>query len=127
MAPYAVAFGVALCTLGGWGYFGAEEAHRSVTALIPAFLGIALVILGLLAFKESLRKHVMHAAAALGLLGFLGGAGRVGMKLAKDGELEGRAAMASAAMAVLCAVFVALCVNSFLAARRARRSNNPQA
>jgi uncharacterized membrane protein len=127
MAPFAVAFGVLLCALGAWGYLGAEEEHRSVTALIPAFVGIALVLLGLLAFREAWRKHAMHAAAALGLLGFVAAGVRVGMKLARDGNLEGRAAMATTGMALLCAVFVALCVNSFIAARRARRANNPQA
>jgi hypothetical protein len=125
MAPFAVLFGALLIALGAWGYLGADEASRSGTALIPAYLGIALLLLGLIAFKENCRKHAMHAAAALGLLGFLGAAVRVGMKLAKDGNLEGRAAMATGGMAVLCAIFVGLCINSFVAARRARQQTNP--
>src|SRR5581483_1239793 len=61
--------GALLIGLGAWGYLGAEAEHRSVTALIPAFFGLALVLLGLLAFKEHLRKHVMHLAAMIGLIG----------------------------------------------------------
>jgi hypothetical protein len=120
VAGYSVLFGILLVVLGGWGYFGAAEEHRSLTALIPAFFGLALLLLGLLAFKEQLRKHAMHAAAALGLLGLIGGVVRLVMKYAKDGNLEGRAPLASGLMALACAVFVGMCVSSFLAARRAR-------
>ena len=119
MAPYTVGVGVLLVALGAWGYLGAAEEHRSGTALIPAYLGLALVLLGLLAFKDSLRKHVMHAAAALGLVGLLASGGRLAARLAGGGTLD-RAALASGGMALLCAVFVALCVNSFVQARRAR-------
>jgi len=120
VAGYSVVFGIVLVVLGGWGYFGAAEEHRSGTALIPSFIGLALVLLGLLAFKEHLRKHVMHAAAALGVLGFLGGIVRLILKYAKDGNLEGRGPLASGLMALVCAVFVGMCVNSFITARRAR-------
>ena len=120
MAGYSVVFGIVLIVLGGWGYFGAAEEHRSMTALIPAFFGLALLLLGLLAFKEHLRKHAMHAAAALGLLGCIGGIVRLVMKYSKDGNLEGRGPLASGLMALTCAVFVGMCVNSFIAARRAR-------
>ena len=120
MAGSSVLFGILLLVLGGWGYFGAAEEHRSPTALIPAYFGLALLLLGLLAFKEQLRKHTMHAAAALGLLGLIGGVVRLVMKYVKDGNLEGRAPIASGLMALICAVFVGMCVNSFIAARRAR-------
>jgi hypothetical protein len=82
MASYAVAFGALLIGLGAWGYLGAEEVHRSVTALIPAFVGLPLLLLGFLAFKEKMRKHAMHAAAAIGLLGFVAAAARLIIVLA---------------------------------------------
>ena len=44
----------------------------SVTALIPAFFGLPLVVLGFLARSESIRRHAMHAAAALALVGWAG-------------------------------------------------------
>jgi hypothetical protein len=111
----SVVFGALLTALGLWGWFGAEPEHRSVTAFIPAFLG-------LLALKESMLKHAMHAAAALGLLGFLAALGRIIQKLATGGTVEGRAGTSTVLMAVLCGVFVALCVNSFIQARRRRRA-----
>jgi hypothetical protein len=61
----------------------------------------------------------MHAAAAVGLLGFLGGAGKLIAGLAK-GNPSGLAVFSQAGMAVLCALFVVLAVRSFIAARRAR-------
>jgi hypothetical protein len=82
-----------------------------------------MVILGLCAFKESLLKHTMHAAAMLGLLGLLAGVGRVVQKLAMDGSLpSGSPGISISLLILLCGVFVGLCVNSFLAARRRRRA-----
>jgi hypothetical protein len=118
----SVVFGVLLTALGLWGWLGAEPEHRSVTALIPAFVGAPLVLLGLLALKESLLKHAMHAAAALGLLGFLAVLGRLIVKLARGGTVEDRAGTSMVLMAVLCGAFVALCVNSFIQVRRRRRA-----
>ena len=117
MAPYTVGFGILLIALGGWGYLGAAEEHRSTTALIPAFLGLALVVLGALAFLHHLRKHVMHAAAALGLIGLIGA---VGVLIAR-GSVEGTTSIISQViMAVVCGIFEALCVRSFIVARRNR-------
>jgi hypothetical protein len=126
MASFAVGFGALLIALGAWGYLGAEEPQRSFTALIPAILipailGVLLVLLGLLAFKESRRKHAMHAAAALGLIGLLAAGARLIVALNGGKTLSERGPQGLAGMAVLCGVFVALCVNSFIAARRARR------
>lgn len=45
-----------------------QRGHSAPTALIPAYVGVVFVILGVVGFKESLRKHVMHVAAALALL-----------------------------------------------------------
>ena len=122
MPIVSVVFGALLTALGLWGWFGAEPEHRSVTAFIPAFVGVPLVLLGLLALKESMLKHAMHAAAVLGLLGFLAALGRIIQKLATGGTVEGRAGTSTVLMAVLCGTFVALCVNSFIQARRRRRA-----
>jgi hypothetical protein len=85
-------------------------------------VGIPLVLLGLLALKERLLKHAMHAAAALGLLGFLAALGRIVGKLVTGGTVTGRAGISTVVMAVLCGIFVALCVNSFIQVRRRRRA-----
>ena len=121
MGPYAIGAGIILIALGGWGYLGAEKDAPSMTALIPAFFGTPLLILGVLALKEGLRKHAMHAAAAVGLIGFIAATVGLIMGYVRKGTIEGRGAMASGGMALVCAVFVGLCVNSFIQARRARR------
>ena len=67
MVPITLGFGVLLIALGMGFFFGTGSEH--VTALIPAFLGLVFLILGLLSRREKLRVHTMHAAAALALLG----------------------------------------------------------
>jgi hypothetical protein len=122
MSPVAIVFGVILIVVGVVGYVATDQV--SWTALIPAFFGVVLLPLGLLARKENLRKHAMHLAAAVGLLGFLGSvSGLVGLAtLLVGGEVERPAAAISRSiMAVTCAVFVGLCVKSFINARRARQ------
>jgi hypothetical protein len=115
MASTTIAVGLLLTALGLIGYF---LSPISVTALIPAFFGIILLVLGFLARADSMRKHAMHAAGAVGLIGFVGAI----MSLLR-GPLEARSALANVSqisMAVITAVFVALCVKSFRDARRAR-------
>ena len=113
-------YGGLLILLGVVGYFGL--GRESVTALIPAFFGVPVMVLGLLAAKESLHRHVMHGAAALGVVGLLGTVSGLvkGVRALGGAELARPEAVAvQSAMAVLSAVFVALCVRSFLQARRA--------
>ena len=120
MAKITIGLGLVLIALGIGSYLGTGRA--SVTALIPAFFGVPLLLLGLLALKESMRKHAMHIAAVMGLLGCGGTVGGL-MKLPvllTGGEVERPAAVAvQAAMAIVCFVFVLLCVWSFIKARRA--------
>jgi uncharacterized membrane protein len=97
-----------------------DPEHASWTALIPAILGGVFVVLGALAFKDNLRKHVMHLAAALGLLGFLASLGRLLPKILMGEVQFGLATVCLALMALICALFVGLCVNSFVQARRRR-------
>jgi hypothetical protein len=79
-----------------------------------------------LARNDRLRMHAMHLAALLGLVGFIVPAVRAAPKVGTlfDGTAERPAAIAVASqllMALLCAVFVGLCIKSFIDARRARR------
>ncbi len=120
MAKITIGLGLVLIVLGLGGYFGTGREH--VTALIPALFGLPLLLLGLLALNERMRKPAMHIAAVLGLLGFAGTVGGL-MKLPvllTGGELERPTAVAvQAAMAIACFVFVLLGVWSFIMARRA--------
>ena len=101
--------------LGVGGY--ALAATRSVTALIPALFGLLLLGLGVLARSDGARKHAMHAAATVALVGFAGAVFRLVSSPAGGGTL---AVSSQIAMALLTGAFVALCVKSFIDTRRAR-------
>lgn len=122
MPTTSIAFGVLLILIGAIGYiYGLMNDKASITALIPAFFGIVMAALGIAArASEGLRKHLMHAAILIALLGFILTAGRLIMKL---NELTTSAAMVSqAAMAIVCLAFVILSIRSFAAARQERDS-----
>jgi hypothetical protein len=96
----------------------------SATALIPIAFGLPLALLGLMARRRpEVRKHAMHAAAAIALLGFLGTLrGLLALPRLLGGGVVERptAVVAQSLVAVSCAVFVVLAVRSFVNARRAR-------
>jgi len=120
MPSNAIWFGRLLVLIGVIGYgYGLYGGNQSLTALIPAAFGLALMVLGHIAQgKDSLRMHLMHAAAVIGLLGFLLPAGRI---LSKINDITISAAFISqVAMSLVCLVFVIFCVRSFIAARRDR-------
>lgn len=122
LAGTTIAFGVVLIVLGVAGYLGSGGV--SVTALIPAIFGVVLAALGALARNEAMRKHAMHGAVLVGLLGFLGSArGLLQLPaLMSGGEVARPTAVAAqSVMAILMLLFVVLCVRSFIAARAARR------
>ena len=120
MAKITIGLGLVLIALGFGGYFGTDR--ESWTALIPAFLGLPLLILGCVALKEHMRRHAMHVAGVIALVGFAGTV-RGLMKLPvllTGGELARPAAVPlQAAVAILCLIFVLLCIWSFIKARRA--------
>jgi MFS family permease len=124
MPAITIGFGAVLCAIGLWGYFGAEPDKQSMTAFIPAFFGIGLIVCGLLAMKW--RAHAMHAAAAIGLVGFIAAAGRglpkLGSAISDDPTIH-RAPRLVLLMALVCLVFVATCVWSFIQARRRRKAS----
>jgi hypothetical protein len=126
----AIVFGLLLVGLGLDGYLdlvGLVKPHElhAATSLIPAYFGAALVLCGVVALQASLLKHAMHLAAMVGLIGFLAGAGMGLPKLPRllDGTAERPAAVRLQLwMGGVCLVFVLLCVNSFIQARRRRRA-----
>ncbi len=119
MANITIVVGLILIALGLGGKFG--TGTTSVTALIPAFFGLPILILGALALKDSMRKHAMHLAVMIGLIGFVGGIVNVVRVLLKGTMDEHPVSFAvTCAMIVICGIFVALCVRSFIQARKAR-------
>lgn len=116
MASTTIVFGALLALLGVGGYL--LSGATSVTALIPAFFGLPMLGLGFLARSESMRKHAMHAAAMLALIG-CGGA-VFSLMRTPAGPRSPVAAFSQAVMVLLTAAFVVLCIRSFKAARLAR-------
>ena len=119
MPMVTIVLGIVLVLLGVGGYVGTDMV--SPTALIPAGFGLIFLIAGVLALNERRLKHAMHGAAVFGVLGFFGSVpGFIKVVKSMGGrELERpAAAYLQSAMAVLCGVFVVLCIRSFIAARR---------
>jgi hypothetical protein len=110
--------GIVLMLIGIGSYV--LTGRTSVTALIPAFFGIIFVALAYVARNESARRHAMHAAVALGLIGALASLGR-GVPAAMAGDLTRPAVLAQLVTAVVLAFYVYMGVQSFIAARRARK------
>lgn len=120
MPTTAIWFGRILILLGIIGYgYGLMNPPASVTALIPAVFGLVLMVLGHFSqMREDLRKHLMHVAVLVGLIGFVVPLGRILSKV-NDFNLSFPFVL-QAAMSVICLMFVILCVRSFITARRLR-------
>lgn len=126
MPTTTLLFGLMLVIYGIYLYF--DSASKSPTALIPAGFGVIFALLGLIAsLKETLRKHAMHAAAAVGVIGCLGG---LMMGLPKLQTFTGHpperpeAVKAQILLGAVCGVFVLMCVKSFIDARAARKDGS---
>ena len=123
MAKLTIGFGFLLVLLGVGGFVMTGSAHP--TALIPVWFGMALALCGALANTEDARRRMlwMHIAVTLGLVGFLF-PGFMAIKewVSAHGAALGHpaAVVEQAAMSMVCLVFTALCVRSFIAARRGR-------
>jgi len=118
MAKVTLFFAVLLIALGMTGYLGTGSAHP--TALIPAWIGLALGFGGLLAISpnEGRRKLFMHINVTIGLLGFLGTVVEIVRSFVAAISPDPIALAAKITLAVLLLVYVLLCVRSFIAARR---------
>ena len=114
--------GALLDIVGFAGYF--LTGRESLTALIPSLFGTILVVCGVLAMaKPSVRKHAMHVAAAVALLAVLGTLrGVIQLPTLMSGAEVKRpsAVVAQSVTALISAVFVVLCVMSFVKARMAK-------
>ncbi len=94
------------------------------TALIPAVFGGLLIVCAVIVIvKPTLRKHIMHVAAMIGVLGLIGGF----VPIIRSGDFDlGKAAIRNGLlMSIVCAVFIYLCVQSFIEARKARDASVP--
>ncbi len=121
MPTTSILFGRILIALGVIGYgYGFIDGNPSITALIPAAFGIVLLSLGYVArMKEGARKHLMHVAVLVGLLGFAIPLVRL-ISAFSAGKPFGFASLMLSAMALTCFAFVVLCIMSFINARANR-------
>lgn len=117
-------FGLLLCGLTILTLVLKGGEAKSISIYIPTFIGVPLLILGIVAAaREGARKHAMHAAAALGLLGGLAALGRgvpKAIEILQGKEVDLLATSMVWGMILICVTFVLLCVESFVSARRAR-------
>jgi uncharacterized membrane protein len=126
MGKTAILFGVLLIVLGVGIYAGllvVDDTAPSITALIPAFFGLPIALLGVLALNDAYRKHAMHAVAVLALLGLLAPLSRLVMQLVRSADVAWLPLLSLVLMALLNAGLLALCVKSFIDARRRRASD----
>lgn len=137
MPVITICFGLVLCGLSLFTVFmrvgGVAEVFANLgtafapgTWLIPAGFGLALILMGALSLlKPSAKKHFMHSAAMIGTIGTLLCLGQGINQLRKllgDQEVKMLAFGMVWSMAVVCLTFVGVCVQSFLAARKARQA-----
>jgi hypothetical protein len=121
MVRHTFSAAVLLILTGAVGYFASQTG--SLTALIPVGFGAALLLTALIALKgPAFRKHAMHVAVVIGLIGFAGAMSR----LPKSYDAwqscvgEGRCPLAflcQASMAAICFIFVLAAILSFIRAR----------
>lgn len=123
MARVARITGIVLMVLGVVYFVVTGSIHK--TALIPTWFGVALLLCGVLANTPDTKKVMlwMHIAVTVGLIGFLFPGFRAVRAFAGSAALtpmKQTAATESLIMAVICAIFTAICVRNFIANRRAR-------
>ena len=70
MAKTTIGFGVVLILLGLGGYV--LSGGVSITALIPAFFGLPILILGVVAQRGYLQRISLYGVLVLAVLGLLG-------------------------------------------------------
>jgi hypothetical protein len=118
MGKTTIVFGLALIVLGIVSYLASGAV--SITAMIPAFFGVPLTALGAWANTgEKAKKTAMHIASVVGLIGTLAPLSRIAPALSRGGEL-GMAFWSNVGMFLICGVFLALCIRSFVRARALR-------
>ncbi len=124
MPIVTIVAGSLLTFLGIVGYVFSDS--RSVTALIPLAFGIPLEICGALALRPALKKHAMHDASLLALLGVVGslpGAFRYVRVLTGDlTSARPLAGQVQLGMFLVCLVLLVLCIRSFRQARARREA-----
>jgi len=124
MAIPTMITGLLLIVIGIYGYTSQDpDGKVSITAGIPAMLGFAIGLCGLVSLSEKFRKHAMHFAVTLGLIGAAGSPYPIIKAVIKgvEFELTDPKIITAASSTLVCLVFVGMSVNSFVQVRKARK------
>ncbi|HDS74543.1 MAG TPA: hypothetical protein ENN56_03290 [Firmicutes bacterium] len=123
MARFTVIIGIMLIALGVLGY--SMTGRESVTALIPAFFGLPLGVLGWIGLQPERVKLTMHIAVVMALIGLIGSVRGIPafVEMMSGGEVaRPGAAVAQTLMALICGVYVVASIRSFVQARLRRKA-----
>ena len=98
-----------------WGFFSYIASDSgSITALIPSFFGVPLLILGFLSIRnESNKHHYMHASMIVALVSVLGGF--------RIFQIEDASNLTLASHLILLVVGIIFMVGGILSFRHARK------
>lgn len=124
MGRMIIGVAVVLIVLGVAAYVGTDRV--SVTALIPAFFGIALGGLGVLGLKDRFRVPSAYGGIVLSVIGLLGSVPGIPKVIAYLGGGEVARPAASIAQSMMALVLLVLTVSlvKFVVAER-RQARNP--
>ena len=113
MPLYSIITGGFLAVFGVYSYISAGQS--SITALIPTFIGLGLLLPGWLAYSNpEMKKHGMHAAAVFALIGTLGGL--MAIPAIIDGDWSG-STIAQLVLLLFCGEYMFFSIMSFRQAR----------
>ena len=127
--PLSMAVSGFLLVVMGFYFYLFPEDEKSITALIPAIIGLGLMVPGFITiFRPENKKHAMHAGAMFCLIGLLGGLMGIPdliIWLSDGGDLD-RPTIARVAMVLLCGENLIGSIMSFRLARikREREAGN---
>ena len=123
MPMATIGLGVLLLAIGVLSY-SLQQGDRSVTALIPAFIGAVFLILGGMACSPKLRMHSVHGALALALLLGAYCVYKVIAMLANVGDPDTTVLKMFSFLSTgaVCIGYLVLGGRSFIAARQARQA-----
>lgn len=116
MPKVGIITGLLLIGIGAYGFV--STGMESVTALIPAFVG---VFIGVPSFISLCPKHLkmgMHIAAMCALIGTLAAPGKIIPSLIKGTFEMNIPNQLTLLMSAVCLVFLVLCVKSFIDVRK---------
>ena len=101
-----------------WAFFISFIAESSsLTSLIPAFIGLPLMFIGIVStFKPSFRKALMHIAVLIGAIAFLGG-----LDFFRSMFSNYYAGLSKLMLLITGFIYMYICVQSFIFVRRQKK------